>query len=191
MRNDKTVHLVRAAVIAAMYAALTYVAALMGLAYGPVQFRISEVLTILPLFTFDAVPGLVIGCFLGNLMSTVGSIDLIFGTAATLIAALATYFLRKVTFFRQPVLGALMPVISNGIIIAFELTFFLPDVEASLAVYAANAGWVALGEAVICLGLGLPLAALIRKNPTLNRYIADKPKEKPAPDSADDEKSGG
>ncbi|MCR5040962.1 MAG: QueT transporter family protein [Clostridia bacterium] len=171
MNRKRLVGLTRAAVIAALYAVLTYVASLFNLAYGPVQFRISEVLTILPIFTFDAVPGLAIGCFIGNLLSTVGWVDLLFGTAATLIAAVLTRRLRGVRIFGLPIPSALMPVISNAVIVGLELTLFLPGVEASLAGFAVSFASVGLGELVICLALGLPFWALIEKNKSLKKLF--------------------
>ena len=83
--------IVRSSVIAALYAALTLVLALV--AYGPVQFRVSEALTILPLFFPEAIPGLFVGCFIANIPS--GLWDMVIGSAATLIAAVATRFSKK------------------------------------------------------------------------------------------------
>lgn len=85
MNRNKLNYLVQGAVIAALYAALTYVAGAVGLAYGNVQFRFSEALTVLAAFTPAAIPGLTIGCFLGNLGSPYGMVDIICGTAATLL----------------------------------------------------------------------------------------------------------
>ena len=80
---SKVRFLAQGAVIAALYAVLTYLAAAMNLAYGPVQFRFSEALTVLPVFTPAAIPGLALGCFLSNLASPLGIVDWVFGTAAT------------------------------------------------------------------------------------------------------------
>lgn len=93
MRKIQTKYLIQAAVIAAVYAILTVV--LSPISYGPIQFRLSEALTILPAFTPAAVPGLFIGCLIANLMSPVGLVDIICGSAATLIAAFISYKLRK------------------------------------------------------------------------------------------------
>ena len=79
------------AVIAGLYAVLTYVAAAMNLAYGAVQFRFSEALTVLPVFTPAAVPGLALGCFIANLASPLGVVDWVFGTGATLLAGIGTW----------------------------------------------------------------------------------------------------
>ncbi|MEE1026034.1 MAG: QueT transporter family protein, partial [Acutalibacteraceae bacterium] len=78
--NSKTKFLVLGGLIAAFYAVATYISAAMGLAYGGIQFRISEALTILPVFTPAAIPGLIIGCFIGNLGSPFGMVDVLLGT---------------------------------------------------------------------------------------------------------------
>ncbi len=86
----------RAGVVAALYVVLTYLTTLCGLANGAVQFRISEMLTILPVFIFEAVPGLTIGCLIANMISGgLAVIDIVFGTVATLIGAVGAYLLRK------------------------------------------------------------------------------------------------
>ena len=91
MNTSKKVRfLALGAVIAALYAVLTYVAAAVNLAYGPVQFRFSEALTVLPVFTPAAIPGLTLGCVIANLGSPLGVVDWVFGPLATLLAALAT-----------------------------------------------------------------------------------------------------
>ena len=86
-------HITRGALIAAMYAALTLLASFFGLAFGPIQVRVSEALTILPAFSASTIPALTIGCLLANLIglisgSPLGWLDLIVGTAATLVSAL-------------------------------------------------------------------------------------------------------
>ncbi len=88
--NSKTAYLTKAALIAAVYAALTYAAAAAGLAYGEVQFRFSEALTVLPLFCPAAIPGLTVGCLVSNITSTINPVDMVVGTLATLCAALCT-----------------------------------------------------------------------------------------------------
>ena len=85
------------AVIAGLYAVLTYVAAAMNLAYGAVQFRFSEALTVLPVFTPAAVPGLALGCFIANLASPLGVVDWVFGTGATLQACLCWRPFRRLS----------------------------------------------------------------------------------------------
>jgi len=116
--KKKTLYLCYAAIIASMYVALTYLSTLLGLSNGVIQCRISEALCILPIFTSAAVPGLAIGCFISNLIAGAVWQDLIFGTLATLLGALGTYFLRK-----WKVLAPWPTVIANTLIIPFVLKF--------------------------------------------------------------------
>ncbi len=161
---------VLAAVIAAIYAAFTYLAAFLGVAYGPVQFRFSEALTILPVFTPAAIPGLAVGCLLGNLMSSVGAIDLVFGTAATLLAAICTRGLAKYTLKGVPVLATLPPVLFNAVLIGAEITLFLTP-GAGWAGFWLSAAQVGLGQLAVCVGLGLPLWRVIHKTPHLKNLL--------------------
>ena len=128
------------AMIAALYAALTLLLA--PISYGAIQCRISEAMTLLPILLPQAIPGLVIGCLVANLLSPVAVWDVIFGTLATLIAALGTYRLR-----RNPLLAALCPVVANGVIVGVMLAVFyaLPLWMTMLEVAAGEAVAVALG----------------------------------------------
>lgn len=137
------------AMIAALYAALTLLLA--PISYGAIQCRISEAMTLLPILLPQAIPGLVIGCLVANLLSPVAIWDVIFGTLATLIAALGTYWLRK-----KPLLAALCPVAANGVIVGVMLAVFyaLPLWMTMLE--------VAVGEAV-AVALGFILLAALRK----------------------------
>lgn len=180
-KQDAVRYIAEAGIIAALYVALTYVAGLMGLAYGPVQFRISEVLTLLPVFTPAAVPGLVIGCAISNIASTVGIIDVVFGTLATLLAAICTRALRNVCVKGIPVLSTLPPVVFNGIIIAFEI-WFMGD--RSPALFWGSCWTIALGEAVVCIILGIPFMAVIKKT----RIFSSAAKKHP--ESADEGAAG-
>lgn len=167
--NRKVLYLAQSAVIAALYTMLTYVAAALNLAYGPVQFRFSEALTVLPVFTPAAIPGLALGCLLSNLMSPLGIVDWVFGTGATLLAAILSYMLRKICVGRVPVLSLLPPAVCNALIIgweisclseagAFHFSYFNP------AVFWPNALSVGAGELAVCLVLGLPLILLLQKS---------------------------
>ena len=137
------------AMIAALYAALTLLLA--PISYGAIQCRISEAMTLLPILLTQAIPGLVIGCLVANLLSPVAVWDVIFGTLATLIAALGTYWLRK-----KPLLAALCPVAANGVIVGVMLAVFyaLPLWMTMLE--------VAVGEAV-AVALGFILLAALRR----------------------------
>ena len=128
------------AMIAALYAALTLLLA--PISYGAIQCRISEAMTLLPILLPQAIPGLVIGCLVANLLSPVAIWDVIFGTLATLIAALGTYRLRK-----KPLLAALCPVVANGVIVGVMLAvvYALPLWLTMLEVAVGEAAAVALG----------------------------------------------
>lgn len=167
-RKTKTRFLAQAGLIAAIYAVTTYLCALWGIAYGQVQFRLSEALTILPLFTPAAIPGLTIGCFLANLSSPFGMVDVLCGTAATLLAAIAVRMTRQVRFKNIPWLAPLFPVLANAIIVGLEISFFLPE-GLSWAGFAAAAASVGLGELVVCYGLGLPLSIVMGKMPVFRK----------------------
>lgn len=106
----------RAGVVAALYVVLTYLSALCGLSIGIYQFRISEVLCILPVFMVEAIPGLAIGCLIANMISGSLVIDVIFGSIATLIGAIGAYLLRKLPN-KLIWLSTLPNVIANTLII--------------------------------------------------------------------------
>lgn len=110
------VNLVYGAAIAGIYIALTML--FLPISFGPIQFRISEALCILPIFTFSAVPGLFIGCLLANLFGGALLPDIIFGSLATLIGAYGTYIFRK-----NKILASLSPILSNTIIIPFVIKY--------------------------------------------------------------------
>jgi len=157
------------AVIAGLYAALTYAAAMLNLAYGPVQFRFSEALTVLPAFTPAAIPGLTVGCLLANLGSPLGVVDWVFGTAATLLAALGTAAVSRIRWKGLPLLAPLPPVIVNALVVGLEISclngaraFTLYAVNAANFAYSALT--VGLGELAVCLVLGLPLCVLLEKS---------------------------
>ena len=155
MNNPRfsTRSLAAAAIVGAAYAALTLFLA--PISYGPVQFRISEALTILPLFTASAVPGLFIGCFLANLLGGSVVLDVVAGSVATLIGAWAGYRLR---FNRW--LVPLPTVISNALIIPLVLKYgYGIDLP-----YLVQAGYIAVGEVLGCYVLGEILASVLKKH---------------------------
>ena len=169
MRTSKNVRfLTQAAVIAALYAVLTYVAAALNLAYGPVQFRFSEAPTVLPVFTPAAVPGLALGCFLANLGSPLGIVDWVFGTGATLLAAIGTWLVGRVRVKDVPVLAPLPPVIANVVLVGFEPSCLSSAGTFASGIftwpaYGASALSVGIGELVVCYALGIPLLMLLKR----------------------------
>lgn len=152
--NKRTLYLVQSALIAGIYVAVTYVCS--PISYGSVQFRISEALTVLPVLTPAAIPGLTIGCLIANIGSPLGPIDIVCGTVATLLAAVCTRLTRKIRFKNLPLLSLIFPVLFNGVIVGAEIAFFLPEGFGWLAFLTSGAS-VALGEAGVCYILGLPL----------------------------------
>lgn len=161
-RKDRIKYIVTGAVIAAIYAGLTYLSNFFGLAYGPIQLRISEVLTILPLFTPAAIPGLTIGCFIANIGSF-NVADLLFGTSATLCAAWLTYILRDKTVKGLPIFAFLPPVIINALVIGFEIAMFLPSNKGFLYGFLLSGIEVGIGQLIVCFCFGIPFYYLVKK----------------------------
>ena len=168
--KNRTLFLVQAAVIAGLYTALTLAALAMNLAFVPIQFRFSEALTILPVFTPAAIPGLTLGCLLSNLWSSYGAADILFGTLATLLASLCTYGLRRFTIARIPWLSVLSPVLFNAVIVGLEITILSPEGFLWPAFWGTALS-VGLGELAVCVLLGVPLILLIRRMKLDERFL--------------------
>ena len=153
MSKFSTRDLTLAAVLAAVYAALTMLLPIPQ--YGPVQFRLAEAMTVLPFLFPAATPGLVVGCFIVNLFSPY-SLDLVFGTLATLLACLLTQ--------RVPNrwLAPLPPVLCNAILVGATIAYAEVGFGAGFwTAYALNALSVGIGELVVCYGLGIPLLSAL------------------------------
>ena len=163
----------QAGMIAAIYAVLTYAAAAMNLAYGAVQFRFSEALTLLPVMTPAAIPGLAIGCFLANLASPLGPVDWVFGTAASLMAAVLSYLARNLRIKSLPVLSMFFPVLCNAVIIGLEIVWVgvMDSGTAAWAEFLPTAISVGAGELAVCAVLGLPLTALLERSGTAKKIF--------------------
>lgn len=145
--------MIQAAMIAAIYVVLTFIANAFGLANYAIQVRFSEALTILPYFTPTAIPGLVIGCFLSNILTGCALPDIIFGTLATLIGAVLTYELRKFKW-----LAPIPPIVANAVIVPFVLLY----------AYGIKPLWlsfitVTVGEIISCGILGMILLFTLEK----------------------------
>lgn len=153
--NKKVVLIVHAAVIAALYVVLTFIANALGLANSAIQVRFSEALTILPLFTPAAVPGLFIGCILSNFLTGCVLWDIIFGSIATLLGALGTYSLRRFPKWLAP----LPPILANTIIVPLVLAYVY-HFEGSLPYFMVTVG---IGEFISCDILGLLLHNLLAR----------------------------
>lgn len=176
MKTKSTLFVVQAAVIAALYAVLTILqnTLLPGTASMAVQFRVSEVLAILAVFTPAAIPGLAVGCVIANIssLSVLGPYDMIFGSLASLLAAVLMYSLRNKRLFKLPVAAALMPALANGILVGFEIEFFFVEGGFHFGDFLLQGGLVALGELGVLFVLGLPLARLIEKQGLDNKIFA-------------------
>ncbi len=158
MNRNKSLQLAIAGMIAALYVALTWIANLAGLASGVIQVRLSEALTILPVFTASAVPGLAVGCVLANLLTGCAAWDVVFGSLATLIGAVGTRLLKN-----KPMLAWIPPVVSNMVIVPIIL----------IRVYGVPDAWwflvltVGAGEIISCGLLGLLLWKALKNVPQI------------------------
>ena len=178
----KSNYLARVGVIAAAYAACTLIALLFlgSLAWGPIQFRVSEALCVLALFTPAAIPGLTLGCVIANVMNIVisgtgmlGMLDVVFGSLATFAGALFTWKMR-----RHPLVALAGPVLANALIVPAYLPLLLQGVgfytipfttisldNSWLFMYLFGLVTTGVGEAVIMYVLGYPLARSLAKTP--------------------------
>ena len=152
-RTVPTLPLVQAAMIAALYVVLTFIANALGLASQAIQVRFSEALTILPYFTPAAIPGLFIGCLLSNILTGCALPDIIFGSLTTLAGAIFTYKLRKYKW-----LAPVPPIVANAIVIPFVLLY----------AYGVRPLWfsfvtVTIGEILSCGVLGMLLLFALNK----------------------------
>lgn len=139
--------IVHGAVIAAVYVALTVV--FEAFSFREIQVRVSEALTILPMFTAAAVPGLAVGCLLANIVGGAPLSDVVFGSLATLIEAVGTRLLRH----KKPALAIVPPIVANMLVVPFVLRYAY-GVTLPIPLMMATIG---MGEAISCGGLGLLL----------------------------------
>ena len=151
----------QAAMIAAIYVVLTFIANAFGLANHAIQVRISEVLTILPYFTPAAIPGLLVGCLISNILTGCILPDIIFGSLATLIGALGTYALRKWKWC-----APVTPILANTLIVPLVLIYgygFLIDGVSIAYCYGYYALTVGIGEIISCGIFGMILLFTLEK----------------------------
>ena len=167
----KTYLITQAGIIAAAYIALTMLVA--PLAFGSIQFRLSEALTALAVLTPAAIPGLFLGCLLANILNpqNLGLIDIVFGSLATLIAAVMTWYLgRSIRESENRLISwqtglALLPqVVVNGLIVGTYLPFLLlPPSEQTMTAIALSVLAICISEAVVVYLIGVPLLLGLRK----------------------------
>ena len=164
--KKNTEYLATAGVIAAAYTALTVL--LQPISYGAVQLRVSELLTVLPVYFPAAIPGLTVGCFLSNLIglagNPAGAWDLLCGTGATALAAISTYALRRFRIGKLPVLATLPPVLFNALIVGTELYVLYGGFPLWMHIL-----WVGIGQLGACVVGGLLLAAVLQKSKLVKR----------------------
>lgn len=197
--NKKIFNLALAGILAAFYLVLTLPFA--QFAFGLVQFRLAETLTVLPVLTPAAIPGVFIGCLFSNLLNpqNLGLVDILGGSLTTLLAAFLTYKIGSP--FRRYVLSGsrlgtpeaghydrqldrkqkinlflalLPPVILNGLVVGTYLPFLLTPDQVSLALVVSSILTICLSQAIVIYGLGFPLALLLSKNRTVLDYIHKK-----------------
>lgn len=164
MRKFTTRQLTLAAVVAAIYAALTLTLPIPQ--YGGVQIRFAEALTVLPFLFPETIPGLALGCFLANLLGSPFVLDWVVGTLATLLAALWT---SRVS---NRWLAPLPPVLCNAVIVGAEIAYFSTlEGAAFLPAYVLNAFTVGLGELIACYVLGTMLLSALPRIPYFREMI--------------------
>ena len=162
-RQETTRYIVTGAIIAALYTALTYLSNVFGLAYGPIQLRLSEVLTVLPIFTPAAISGLTVGCFISNIGSF-NVADLAFGTLATLSAAWLSYVLRDVRVKDFPIFSFLPPIIINALVIGFEIALFYLEVDNFFWSFFISFLQIGISQFIVCFCFGIPFYLAIKNN---------------------------
>ena len=156
--RQKSRHLTHAAIIAALYAVLTHMQNILlpGSASMAIQFRISEALCVLAFFTPAAIPGLTIGCLAFNITSGAAlPLDFLVGSTATYLAAWGMWRTRHLTVGKLPLLGLLMPAVTNALLVGWELSVYIGGG------FFLNALYVAIGEAAVLLTLGSALYAAL------------------------------
>ena len=151
MGNRATI-VVQGALVGALYVILTVISNMFGLASGVIQIRLSEALTILPVFTPAAIPGLFVGCIISNIITGCMPLDVIFGALATLAGAYGTYLLRK-----RKMLASIPPILANVLVIPWVLSLVY-SFEGSILYFTIT---VLVGEFISAGLLGQLLLKLI------------------------------
>lgn len=164
MKQSHTQVLLKIAMIAAVYTAVSMLLA--PISFGPLQIRIAEALTILPVLSFMPVWGLTLGCALTNFLGALTGVnilgfwDVLFGTLATLVAAVLSYRYRHIRYKGVPWLSALFPIVVNGIVIGAQLAIML---QLPFTGFLTFAMYVAGGEALSVIVIGLPILRRLEK----------------------------
>ncbi|HBT65295.1 MAG TPA: QueT transporter family protein [Ruminococcaceae bacterium] len=173
-QNSALRRMAEGGLIAAMYTALTL--AVPVASFGLAQFRVSEILTVLPVFTPSAIPGLAVGCMVSNLVglamgaNLAGAWDILFGTLATLVAARMTYGMRNIRIKGVPAPATLPPVVINALVVGLELTLVLLG-GFSWDQYGMAVAYVAAGQFAACTVLGLILYSALERTGVARRMF--------------------
>ena len=158
-----------AAIVGAAYAVLSIFGSIFGITYGPIQCRFSEALCVLPFLLPETAWGLGVGCLIANLLSPYGVLDIVVGSAATLLAALLTARCKKKW------LAPLPPVLANRVLVGLVLAYEQAGTTAAFwPTYAFNALTVGAGEIVACYGLGMLLLWRLEKSKALQNYLQNR-----------------
>lgn len=157
MKKNRALFISYSAVIAALYVVLTFLSNIFGLSVGHIQFRFSEILAILPLFSVTAVPGLTVGCLISNILTGCPIWDVVLGTLATFIGAVGTYFIGKKSY----ILSLAPPILSNAIIVPIVYTVIYSIGTEGFIVWFCG---VFTGEFVMIALVGSVLFGILKKN---------------------------
>jgi uncharacterized membrane protein len=149
MGNKNVNFLVKAGIIAAIYAVLTIIPH--DLSYGPFQFRIAEAMTILPMFETAAIPGLAVGCFFANFFGGYGFVDIFFGSLITLLAAYLTSKIKNKYYAILP------PILLNAFIVSIWVS------KISNIQYKYAVGTIGFGEFITAGILGIILSTIFER----------------------------
>ena len=175
MLKKSTIHMVQGAVIASLYVALTYAQEVLlpGSTSMAVQFRISELLVVLALYSPSAISGLTVGCAIANIVCFQAlPLDIVVGSLATLCATISMYALRNVRVYNIPFLALLMPAIFNGVFIGLEIELFIGD-GFTFAGFLMTAGLVALGEVVVVAVAGAFFVVFLEKSKIIEKLFKE------------------
>ena len=165
MKKLTTKQLALSGIVAGLYAAITILTA--SFAYGNIQFRIADAMCLLVVLEPSLTIGLTLGCLIANIFSTVSVLDIVIGTAATLLGCLLTVRLRKTWLLPLPT------ILANAILVGAMLAFVLTP-EAFWSAFAVMGAEVAAGEIAVLYLLGVPLYLFLKKNNTLGTLLRKK-----------------
>lgn len=166
--GKKLKDMIEISLIASIYTVLTFFSAIFGVAYSGFQFRISEILVVLPVVSPNAILGLSLGCFISNLSSPFGIIDVIFGSISTLIASILTRLLKDIKVKGIPILAPMPPVIIGAIYVGLMVSYFNLG-KFYLPLFLTVFINVFFSQFIVCYVLGVPFLKMIEKRKIYKR----------------------